>query len=133
MPDFKKARVIKHEIPASSYHDIVIETNEEVVFEPGQFISIKVGETRINSYSIAGKVNVRQLGLIVDIKPGGEGSQFFANLKVGDEILFLGPLGKFVLRPDDGSEHLIFLGTGSGIAPLKAMIEKALRDLQMKA
>lgn len=132
MPNFKKARVIKHEVPASTYHDIVFEAMEPFVFEPGQFISVKVNEERLNSYSIAGKLDEARFGLIVDIKPGGPGSKFFENLQVGSEIEYLGPLGKFVLRPDDGSEKLIMLGTGSGIAPLKAMIERALRDLNMK-
>jgi len=40
---------------------------------------------------------------------------------------FLGPLGNFVLRPEDESKEILFLGTGSGIAPLKAMIEDLIR------
>jgi len=67
-------------------------------------------------------------GLIVDVKPGGPGSHYFENLAVGQEMEYLGPLGKFVLNLEDKSERLIFLGTGSGIAPLKAMIESALME-----
>lgn len=131
MPDFKKAKVIKNEVIASTYHDIWLEVGSEFEFEPGQFISVRVSEARINSYSIAGRVDESKIGLLVDVKPGGPGSQFFAGLREGNEVEFLGPLGKFVLQPNDGSEHLIFLGTGSGIAPLKCMIEAALREEKM--
>ncbi len=129
--NFQKARVSYNEVVASTYHDFWIEFEEPFVFAPGQFVSVKVNEQRVNSYSIAGRVDEKTVGLIVDVKPGGPGSQFFTGLKVGDEIECMGPLGKFVLQPDDGAEHLLFMGTGSGIAPLKAMIETALHEEAM--
>lgn len=132
MPEYKKAKVLKNDVIASTYHDLWFEVGSEFKFEPGQFVSVRINEQRINSYSIAGRVDESKIGLLVDVKPGGPGSQFFAGLKVGDEIEFLGPLGKFVLKPDDGSERLIFLGTGSGIAPLKCMVESALHEHEMK-
>jgi len=126
-PNFKMARVISHEVPATTYHDIVFETEEYVEFLSGQYLTCKVAEARLNSYSIAGRLDGNKFGFIVDSKPGGPGSQYFAGLKPGDEMPFLGPFGKFVLNLDDGAEELIFLGTGSGIAPLKCMLEEALR------
>lgn len=130
-PNFRFATVVSHQIPATTFHDIVFQTEEEIKFEPGQYLTCKVAENRLNSYSIAGKLPNNQFGFIVDSKPGGPGSHYFESLKPGDRMQYLGPFGKFVLKPDDGSEHLVFLGTGTGVAPLKAMIEAGLREHHM--
>lgn len=124
-PEYKKARVIKKDLLASTYFDIVIETVESFNFIAGQFITIKVTDKLVRSYSIAGKVRDNQFGLMVDVKPGGEGSKYFQSLAVGDQIEYIGPAGAFVLKEDEGNE-IVLLGTGSGITPLKAMIEEGL-------
>ena len=55
----------------------------------------------------------------------GRGSGYLKNLKVGERVEFFGPAGEgsFVSRGKD-SEPLFLLGTGTGIAPLKAVAEK---------
>jgi Na+-transporting NADH:ubiquinone oxidoreductase subunit F len=128
MPDFKKATLISHESPASKFHDLVFETPEPFNFKPGQFISIKINDQKMNAYSIAGRLEPNKFGLIIDSTPGGLGSQYIEQLKPGDQIDYLGPFGNFVLNFEDGAEHLVLLGTGCGIAPLKAMVESALRE-----
>ena len=125
MPGFTTGKVTSITRPASTYIDLVFATEVPLVFEPGQFISIRVNERDIRSYSLAGKVGDSSYGIIVDVKPGGPGSKFFDTLKVNDTFSFLGPLGKFVFNPADGAQEILFLATGSGIAPLKAMLEKA--------
>ena len=47
-------------------------------------------------------------------------------------MAFLGPFGIFNLRLDDGAEQLLLLGTGSGCAPLRYMIEAALKEHGLK-
>ncbi|MFC1653845.1 FAD-binding oxidoreductase [Patescibacteria group bacterium] len=129
-PQFKTAKCVKNEVLASTYHDIVFETDSPLEFLPGQFITIKVNDKLVRSYSVAGKLPNNQFGLLINISPGGPGSIFFENLKPDDQIEYIGPAGVFTLKLDDGADHLVFLGTGSGIAPLKAMIESALREHQ---
>lgn len=124
--EFKKAKVIKKDLLASTYFDIVLETLESFSFVPGQFVTVKIREKLVRSYSIAGKVKDNQFGLMVDVKPGGEGSNFFKSLAVGNEIEYIGPAGVFTLKEDDESSEIVLLGTGSGITPLKAIIEHAL-------
>ncbi len=127
MPEFKKAKVVKVENPASTFHVITLETEEhEFQFEPGQFIAIKVDDRDIRDYSIASLPDGNRMELIVDIKPGHEGSYFVHNLQEGDVLEFMGPMGNFKLKMDDGAEEMVFLGTGSGIAPLKSMVEQLL-------
>jgi acetyltransferase len=132
VPQFKQATTIEHTILATKFHHLIFESEMPLKCEPGQFISIKVSDQRINAYSVANCVEPNKFELLIDIGPGGVGSKFFENLKVGDKITYLSSAGVFTLRPNDGANHLLFLGTGSGISPLRYMIEHALRDLKME-
>ncbi len=131
VPQFKNATAISHEIIANKFHSFVFETELPLKYESGQFISVKVSDQRINAYSIAGCVEPNKFELLIDVSPGGVGSKYFENLKVGDKITFLSSAGAFTLKQNDGGNHLVFLGTGSGISPLRCMIEHALRDLKI--
>jgi len=91
-------------------------------YKAGQFITVPVADQTLRSYSIASPPDdPTALVVAVDIQPGGPGSRYFAALKPGDDIKFQGPYGAFVVR-DDAMPHLLFIGTGTGIAPLRSMI-----------
>jgi ferredoxin-NADP reductase len=124
--NFKKATTSSHLVLATTFHFFVFETEKPFNFLAGQYISVKVSQERFNCYSLAGQTDPHSFSLLVDIAPGGPGSVFFQNLKVGEKIMFLGPAGSFTLRLNDGAKHLLFLATGCGLAPLKCMIEEAL-------
>lgn len=126
MPGFKKGIVRRLSRPASTHVDVVFESMEVLNFQPGQFVSIRVNGRDVRSYSLAGTEGDNLYRLIVDVKPGGPGSQFFDHLKVGDQFEFIGPAGRFVYMPSDGAEEMLFLATGTGVAPFKAMIDAAL-------
>lgn len=126
MPNFQTATVLKNEVLAAKFHDLVLQSENPFTFQPGQFVSIKINDSKMNAYSIAGKITDNQFGLLIDTDPGGLGSQYIEQLKAGDKVQFLGPLGHMTLKMDDGASNLYFMGTGCGIAPLKAMIESAL-------
>lgn len=93
-------------------------------FHAGQYIEV-LGEGGIRrSYSIANAMNDDQL-LELHIKQvsGGAMSRFwFEKAKANDLLRLNGPLGTFVLR-DMADKDLVFLATGTGIAPVKAMLE----------
>lgn len=125
MPAFTEGKVVSLVRPASTHVEVVFETREPLTFLPGQFISIKVDERNIRSYSLSGQVGANRYGMIVDVKPGGPGSTFFDGLQLDQTFTFLGPLGRFVYHPDDDAKELIFLATGTGVAPFKAMLEDA--------
>lgn len=131
-PKFQTAITLSHTILATTYHFFVFEVEKPLQFQPGQYLSVKVAEDRLNCYSIAGHEGQNKFSLLVDVLPGGLGSKFFENLKVGEEISYLGPFGKFILRTDDGAKHLLFLATGCGVAPLKCQIEAALKEEGLK-
>lgn len=100
----------------------------EFSFVPGQYIDL-IGPNGIRrSYSLAnadfaGKV----LELHIRSVDGGIMSAYWFNAaKINDLLRLQGPLGTFFLR-DTANLDLIFLATGTGLAPVKAMLE-SLRD-----
>lgn len=102
----------------------------EMTFEAGQYVSIKVsdkGERR--SYSICSAPNITHgFELLVDIEPGGIGSQFLTNLEFGSEIEFLGPMGVFTLDKSGKENEVVFVATGSGVTPFRSMILDMLQE-----
>ena len=125
-PKFKIACTTSSKLLAGNTRYFEFETEEEFKAEAGQYISVKVSSSRINCYSIAGQPTQNKFNLLVDSTPGGPGSKFFEQLKVGDKITYLGPFGTFTIKPDKNVDNLLFLATGSGAAPLKHMIESEL-------
>jgi Na+-transporting NADH:ubiquinone oxidoreductase subunit F len=55
----------------------------------------------------------------------GVGSSYLCNLKIGQTIDAVGPFEEFYAQPVS-SKTLVLLGAGSGMAPLKAMIEEQI-------
>ena len=107
--DLQEAITINHHNIASSYYFSDFKTYKEFIYNPGQYISVKVAEDRFNAYSIVKNNRKNTFSLLVDIKPSGPGSKYFENLKVNDKISFLGPFGNFTLNTEDGAKKLIFL------------------------
>jgi CDP-4-dehydro-6-deoxyglucose reductase len=102
-------------------------------FYPGQYVDIIGHEGVRRSYSIA---NVPQgemtLELHVQRVPGGAMSEYwFEKAKTGDLLRLYGPLGTFLLREVQGLD-LVFLATGTGIAPVKAILEGLAQNVQPK-
>ena len=68
--------------------------------------------------------------LLVDVKPKGPGSTYLRNLKIGDQVEFVGPFGNFIVkdsyiadqRVNASTHQLLFVATGSGISPTRSMI-----------
>jgi acetyltransferase len=131
-PRFNVATTLKVDLLAGKTRYFEFETEQPLVIQPGQYLSVKVSATRINCYSVAGQTSPTRFNLLVDTTPGGPGSKFFEALKANDKITYIGPFGTFALKPDDGAETLLFLATGSGLAPLKSMIEYSLNVGKVK-
>jgi len=127
-PKFHTATLKNTTVLASTFRYLEFESEEPLKYLPGQYISVKVAPTRINSYSIAGGDGKPGFSLLVDTSPGGPGSKFFENIKPGDKIAYLGPFGTFTLKENDGAKRLLFLGTGSGCSPLHCILNSALNN-----
>ena len=93
-------------------------------FIPGQYIDV-IGPSGVRrSYSLAkASFADKLLELHVRAVEGGVMSHYWFNqAKLNDLLRLHGPLGTFFLR-DTADIDLIFLATGTGIAPVKAMLE----------
>jgi ferredoxin-NADP reductase len=94
-------------------------------FKSGQFVQMFIPQPdkpRRTSYSIASAPQHTDFfELCVTWVDGGKSSTYLHGLKVGDKITAMGPLGKFT-QPDPLPRDVVFIATGSGIAPFRSMI-----------
>ncbi len=100
-------------------------TNERLQFLAGQYIDIiKNGARR--SFSMANpphddaflELHLRNYG-------GPFSEHVFTRMKERDILRFEGPFGTFFLR-EDNAKPIVFVASGTGFAPVKAIIEHAL-------
>ena len=114
-------------------HDVIkvvlrLPPNTKFIFIPGQYIDV-IGPSGIRrSYSIANAPRAdNQLDLHIRAVENGIMSDYWFNHALVNDLLRLhGPLGTFFLR-NSAHKDLVFLATGTGISPVKAMLE-ALPD-----
>jgi CDP-4-dehydro-6-deoxyglucose reductase, E3 len=102
--------------------------NSNFIFIPGQYIDV-IGPGGVRrSYSLAGASSENSiLELHIRAVAGGAMSQYWFNqARLNDLLRLNGPLGTFFLRETVGHD-LIFLATGTGIAPVKAILESMKR------
>lgn len=98
---------------------------KEIKFSAGQYLIIKIPTDKSpvsRLYSVASSAAEKSnFDLIIQIIPDGLASSYLSGLKVKDEVIFQGPAGLFGLKENGRSK--IFLTTGTGIAPIKSMLE----------
>ena len=96
-------------------------------FQAGQFVSFSVTRAGLprplaRHYSIASAPQrSNAIELLLNFVPGGPGSTYLFSLQAGDLVKFRGPAGTFVLR-DYPDRRILFVATGTGIAPIRSMI-----------
>jgi len=97
-------------------------------FLPGQYIDVIGAEGLRRSYSVANAPRIdKQVELHIREVSGGAMSRYwFQQAKINDLLRLRGPLGTFFLRGQAG-KNLVLLATGTGIAPVKAILEGLIR------
>jgi CDP-4-dehydro-6-deoxyglucose reductase len=101
--------------------------NERLQFLAGQYIDIIMKEGKPRSFSLANAPHDDEfLQLHVrNIVGGNFTHHVFTEMKERDILRIKGPMGTFFLR-EDSSKPIIFVASGTGFAPVKAIIEHAL-------
>lgn len=120
---------IQEESPTTKRFWLKLEEEENpFTFRAGQFITfdLPIGETRLDrwrSYSIANAPdgsNILEL-CIVKLEGGRASKYFFEDIELDQNFRFKGPGGIFTL-PAIIKNDLVFICTGTGIAPFRSMI-----------
>jgi CDP-4-dehydro-6-deoxyglucose reductase len=108
--------VISLQLPAS----------ERLQYLAGQYLEFLLKDGKRRSYSMANAPHMDEhLTLHVRHMPGGLFTDHvFNNMKERDILRFEGPLGTFFLR-EDSDKPMVLLASGTGFAPIKAIIEHA--------
>ena len=96
-------------------------------FMEGQYIDVLWNAIR-RSYSIASISSDKEITLLVKrIENGAMSDYWFNKIKPNDLVRIEGPKGTFFLR--NAATPLIFLATGTGIAPIQSILKKLDTDL----
>lgn len=98
--------------------------NDTFVYRAGQYVEFILRDGARRSYSMA---NAPSQGSGVDLHirhmPGGRFTDLvFGSMKEKDILRIEGPMGSFFLR-EESSKPMVFLASGTGFAPLKALLE----------
>lgn len=98
----------------------------DFVFLEGQFVDVIWNGVK-RSYSIASSSENREIELLVKrVESGLMSDYWFSQAQENDLLRIEGPKGTFVLR--DVEKPVVFLATGTGIAPVKSILEKLDKD-----
>lgn len=98
--------------------------NDSFLYRAGQYVEFILRDGARRSYSMAnapGQANA--LELHIRHMPGGKFTDHvFGAMKEKEILRIEGPFGSFFLR-DDSEAPLVFLASGTGFAPIKALLE----------
>lgn len=102
-------------------------------FLPGQFVvlthpELPVGENQ-RSYSIASlNSDQTELELCIILNEGGQITPWLFRREVGDLLEISHAQGTFNLKNEGNSGPVVFIATGTGVAPFRSMIESTLKQ-----
>lgn len=106
---------------------------DSIEFKAGQWISLNVWHPKLKQhvprqYSIASPPSqCHQIEILFNRVPDGPGSSYLFGLHEGDPVTFQAPNGSFYLEEKPGRD-LVFVATGTGIAPFRSMISTFLEQ-----
>lgn len=100
----------------------------DLVFQPGQYMNVQLGDGRHRSFSMASKPNGNSVDFHVRRIPGG----YFTGERLhtlcgGSSLEVELPLGNFRFHAED-YRPLVMVATGTGLAPIKSMLEALMGD-----
>jgi len=114
-------------------------------FIPGQFVQVHFhyddGKPTKRSYSVAtigaGDTSpVQRVEMAVSYVDGGASTALLGGLAEGGRIEASGPYGRFCLMDADTNQRYVFVATGTGVTPYRAMLPQlktlfAKRDIEV--
>lgn len=122
-----QCRVLTRRELAPGVFELCFEADKPFVFEAGQYISVSVPcpnpklPPMRRAYSIASAPGKTPVELCVQLVPGGPGSNYLNDLRIGDVFRGFAPYGFFTYHPKPGRD-VLFVATGTGVAPFRSMV-----------
>lgn len=112
--------------PQTKHLELEVEEVDAFRFLPGQFVTIRQpkpdGKIHTRAYSIASAPRSEPaFDICLNRVEDGFLSNWLCDLEVGATVQFHGPHGLFTLR--EPRQDAIFIATGTGIAPVRSMVE----------
>jgi NAD(P)H-flavin reductase len=106
-----------------------------LTFRPGQAVmAAPHGQDERRPYSIACSperaAEAGRLELLVSLERSDEPGSPLSHAEVGGLVDVEGPLGQFTFPEEPAQGRVLFVAGGTGIAPLRAMVDHALRRQQ---
>lgn len=109
--------------------------SEQIKYKAGQFVTIIVpagegGKKIRRSYSMSTSPHSdTSIGITVKRVPEGLVSNYLNdNVKVGDFLEVIEPLGNFFVEPDaDKTRHVLLFAAGSGVTPMMSIAKSILK------
>ena len=113
-------------------HDVVImglqqPAADTIQYHAGQYVEFLLRDGDRRSYSMANAPHTQAAGPRIELHlrhmPGGKFTDHvFGTMKEKEILRIEGPYGSFFLR-EDSAKPIVFLASGTGFAPIKAIIE----------
>ena len=127
-------QVIEMGVQDTRHFKLVFQPPVDFDFEAGQFVNAMAPSNEDpqkiikRPYSIASPPYEKgYFDLVWKRVEGGFMTNYFWKLKEGDQLQIQGPLGRFNLKKPLPA-HLIYVATGTGIAPFRSMILQLFKD-----
>lgn len=130
-----RVSLIESKAPDVMLLHLQLPANEAFAYHAGQYLEILLRDGARRSYSMANAAQPMAAGALtgpvgatlelhIRHLPGGKFTdQVFGSMKAKDILRIEGPFGSFYLR-EDSDKPIILLASGTGFAPVKAIIER---------
>ena len=104
-----------------------IPPNKSFEFLAGQYVDLSIKGIK-RSYSIVSTPSDSKIEFLIKNYSGGQFSNYLFNeAKVNDLLRIEGPKGTYIF-PNDLPQNLLFISTGTGIAPNLSLIKSGLKE-----
>lgn len=118
LPATPRARIVRFDLDGHAFD-----------YAPGQAVTIaNEGQEKRRAYSIAASPEDAKrhgwLELLIGVNAEGTAGAHLT-LEPGQRVDVDGPLGSFTFPPDPPERRFVFIAGGTGIAPLRAMMQRA--------
>lgn len=130
---FNKLKIVNKIHETDEAQSIIFAATEGYAFKAGQYLTVRFdinGQEERRAYSIFTTPSSGEFGFTVKRLAGGIVSNYIIDkVQQGDEIDIMTPDGKFVVEPKvDAVRDHYFIAAGSGITPIRSMIETLLEE-----